>query len=386
MIDVTNKTNEDLVNALKSGDQGQAAQALAAWQKGVEDSLRADFENYQATNDVAILNKRGIHTLTSAENKFYDALAENIRDKKPMNAASVAAALPLTIIEDVIGTITQDHPLIAALNPTLVSAVTRTIEDASDAQLAVWGDITDAVTKEITASLKADDKALQKLSCFLLLSEDYLTLGPTWIDAYVREVLAEALSCGIENGAINGTGVKMPIGLIKDIHSGVTVSTETGYPDKTAVAVTSFDPKSYGALLATMAKKENGRTRKIAKVYLVVNPADYFSKVMPATTVMTAGGAYVGNVFPFPTDVIQSTEIAAGKAVIFAENEYKFNIATSVSGNLEFSDQYKFLEDFRTYKLKLLGNGKAKDNTSAIYLDISGLTPAYVTVKEVAAA
>ena len=95
MIDVTNKTNEDLVNALKSGDQGQAAQALAAWQKGVEDSLRADFENYQATNDVAILNKRGIHTLTSAENKFYDALAENIRDKKPKDGSTDVCKLTI---------------------------------------------------------------------------------------------------------------------------------------------------------------------------------------------------------------------------------------------------------------------------------------------------
>ena len=110
------------------------------------------------------------------------------------------------------------------------------------------------------------------------------------------------------------------------------------------------------------------------------------NRSMPATTVMNALGNYVGGVFPFPTEVLPSTQMAAGKAVIFAEKEYKFNIGTPTTGNLSLSDDYKFLEDFRTYKLKMFGNGKCKDNTSAIYLDISGLTQGYVPVKEIATA
>lgn len=199
-------------------------------------------------------------------------------------------------------------------------------------------------------------------------------------------MLGEALASGLEDGAINGNGLKAPIGMIKDIHFGVTVNTTTGYPDKTPVAVTSFDPKAYGALIAQMATKENGRQRAISTVTLICNPTDYLTKVMPATTVLNGLGNYVGSVFPFPTTVLQSTRVASGKAILFVPGEYVMKVATPATGNLTASDDYKFAEDQRTYKLKMLGMGKCKDNTSALYLDISGLTQGYIPVKEIATA
>ena len=83
--------------------------------------------------------------------------------------------------------------------------------------------------------------------------------------------------------------------------------------------VKSFDPKTYGELIAKMSKTESGESRVITKVILVVNPTDYFQKVMPSTTVLTASGAYVSDVFPFATEVFQSAAVAEGKAVLFVE-------------------------------------------------------------------
>ena len=44
-------------------------------------------------------------------------------------------------------------------------------------------------------------------------------------------------------------------------------------------------------------------------------------------------------------------------------------------GKIEYSDEYKFLEDYRTYKIRFLGEGRPKDNTAFKVLDISGLKP-----------
>ena len=45
------------------------------------------------------------------------------------------------------------------------------------------------------------------------------------------------------------------------------------------------------------------------------------------------------------------------------------------------SDEYKFAEDERVYKQVMYGAGRARDNTSAILLDISKLDPAYLNVE-----
>ena len=43
----------------------------------------------------------------------------------------------------------------------------------------------------------------------------------------------------------------------------------------------------------------------------------------------------------------------------------------------------KFLEDQRYYKVTGYGNGRPKDNTSFLRLDISKLAPTYLEVKQV---
>ena len=48
---------------------------------------------------------------------------------------------------------------------------------------------------------------------------------------------------------------------------------------------------------------------------------------------------------------------------------------------LTLTDDYRFLEDQRVYKLKMHGYGKAWDNTVALLLDISNLEEAYVYIK-----
>ena len=376
-----------LLASMKDGDETQVQDALKGWMEEIQNNIRADFEQYQETHDQSILDRRGIHALTSEETKFYNALIESVRDKKVLNATNAGPALPVTVVERVLESVKKDHPLINAINPTVVGTITKILKRKGKLAKAVWGEITDEIKTEIKGDLAVADLVAAKLTAFLLLSQDYIELGPTWLDAYVRQCLEEALALGIEDGVINGTGVKQPVGLIRDIHEGVSFSTTTGYPEKTPVVVKSFDPKTYGELIAKMSKTEAGESRVITKVILVVNPTDYFQKVMPATTVLNSSGAYVGDVFPFATEVFQSAAVAEGKAVLFVEKSYIFELATgNKDGEILSSDEYKFLEDFRTYKIRLLGTGIAEDNTCALLLDISDLAPLYLTVKQLPAA
>ena len=164
------------------------------------------------------------------------------------------------------------------------------------------------------------------------------------------------------------------------------VDPATGYADRDKVAMTALDPVSYGALLAKLAKIDNGRARVIESVILVVNPEDYLTKIMPATTPRATDGTYTHNVFPFPTTVIQSANMPKNEAVIGIGKRYLMATGTGKSGKIEYSDEYQFLEDNRVYLTKFYGHGQPKDNNSFALIDITNLEPTVqkvITVAEV---
>ena len=377
-----------LAAAMKSGDEKQIQEAWSEFHASVAEQVKADFAELQESKDSAVLAQRGYRQLTSKETKWYQKVIAALKTNDPkqaftaiINSDNEDDLMPTTIIEDVYKHLREEHPLLKAINFQYVGYITKWILNDHSAQKAIWGKITDEIIKEITSSFKVVDIDQNKLSAYAIIELGMLDLGPTFLDGYIRAVLAEAIFCGLEEGIVAGTGVNMPIGLKKDIHEGVSFSSTTGYPDKEKISVKSFAPAEYGALVARMAVTENGRRRKFTKVGLIVNMVDYLTKVMPATTVLNANGTYVNNLFPFPTDVYISNELEDGEAILFLENEYFMGMGGAKNGVIEYSDEYKFLEDQRVFKVKQYGAGRAFDNTSALYLDISGLDPAYITVK-----
>jgi len=84
---------------------------------------------------------------------------------------------------------------------------------------------------------------------------------------------------------------------------------------------------------------------------------------------------WVGNVFPFPTRVVQSVYVPQGEAIIGLSKRYFMGIGTGKGGKIEYSDEYHFLEDERMYLTKLYGDGKPLDSTSFMRLDITKLKP-----------
>ena len=383
-----NAVSEKLAAAMKSGDEKKIQEAWDEFHNSVAEQVKADFAELQESKDAAVLAQRGYRQLTSKETKWYQKVIEALRSTDPKQAFTAIIGsdneddlMPTTIIEDVYKHLQEEHPLLKAINFQYVGYITKWILNDHSAQNAVWGKITDEIIKEITSSFKVIDIDQNKLSAYAIIELGMLDLGPTFLDGYVRAVLSEAIMAGLEAAIVKGTGVSEPIGLIKDIHEGVSFSSTTGYPDKEKIAVKSFAPAEYGALLAQMAVTENGHKRKFTEVGLICNQVDYLTKVMPATTVMNAEGKFVNNLFPFPTTVYVSNELEDGEAVLFLKNEYFMGMGGAKNGVIEYSDEYKFLEDQRVFKVKQYGAGRAFDNTAALYLDISGLDPAYITVR-----
>lgn len=381
-----------LMEAMKSGDEAKIQEAWQGFHDSVAEQVMADFEDVKASNDAAILAQRGYRQLTSTETKWYQKVIEALKSNEPKQAFTAiigsedeADLMPTTIIDDVLKYLEDEHPILKAIQFQNVGYLTKWVRNNHAKQPAVWGKITDAITKEITSAFDVIDINQSKLSAYAIIEKGMLDLGPTFLDGYIRKCLAEAIACGLEDAIINGNGVDKPVGLTKDIHEGVSYSTSTGYPDKAAEKITDFTPASYGKVLKTLATTEKGKARKFSKVWLICNQEDYLTKVMPATTVLNSAGSYVNNLFPFPTEVIISNEVATGKAVVALLDEYFLGIGGEKNSVIEYSDEAKFIEDQRVFKIKQYAAGKAADNTSAIVLDISGVEPAYLNVKMVEA-
>lgn len=383
MLSITGLQQKDAVAALQKamtgGDEGAIQEAWLGFQQSIIDVVKQDYE--EAHGNQTILAQRGYRQLTPQETNYYNKLIEAGKSANPKQAmVGVMDIMPETIIEDVYKDLVEEHPLLNKINFVSVKYLTKWILNDHTVQTAVWGELNSAITEEVTSAFRTIEVTQCKLSAFAVIEKDMLDLGPVFLDGYIRMFLKDALLCGLEKAIVNGTGKDQPIGLTRDISENVTV-TGGVYPKKTKIAVTSFAPVDYGNLLAKMVKNEKGRNRKFDKVLLICNQSDYLSKVMPATTVLNGAGAYINNLFPFPTETVISNELEDGEAVICLPEEYFMGIGGSKEGVIEYSDELKFLEDKRVYKIKMYGMGKAYDDTVALLIDISNLDPAYITVK-----
>lgn len=382
MLTLGNLKQKDAVAALQKamvgGDETAMQEAWTGFQQSIIDAVKQDYEESQGNR--TILAQRGYRQLTPQEEGFYQKFIEASKGNNPKQAMSgIMETMPETIFEDVYKDLVENHPFLSKINFVSVKYLSRWILNDHTIQTAVWGEINSAITEEITSAFKVMELTQCKLSAFTVIEKDMLDLGPTFLDGYIRMFLKDALLCGLEQAIITGDGKNKPLGLDRDISENVTV-TGGVYPRKEKIAVKDFTPKTYGSLLAKLVKTEKGRYRKFSEVLLICNQLDYLQRIMPATTVYD-NGVYVKNLFPFTTDVTISNHLAEGEAIICLPEEYFMGIGGSKDGIIEYSDDLKFLEDKRVYKIKMHGMGKAYDNTVAILIDITDLEPAYQMVK-----
>lgn len=382
-------------SAMQEGSEQKMIACLESYSENVCAAMLQEAQSLSVAqrNDAAVLSARGVRQLTNEETAYYKALTAAMRtDVSGVKNAltDISVTMPETIIDQVMQDVKSNFELLDAIDFVNSSYMTSWIYNKQGVQTAKWGAIGSAVTKELSGAFGKISVTTCKLTAYMAISQDYLDLGAPWLDRYVRAILTEAAGTAMEAAIVNGAGnadsADCPVGMNRDLDNGSTDGSSglTTYPKKTATKVTSLDPATYGAIMAKLAKTRTGRNRKVADVILVCNPEDYFTKIMPATTYMTPSGGYVSNVLPFPTRIIQSEGCTKGEAVVGLGKQYIGLLgAGSKKGVITYDDSTQFLEDNRVYKIRLLGNGRPKDNTSFVLLDISKLAPlTYKIVQE----
>ena len=386
--DVMNITQLEIAqkisNAAKEGNTEAFEAGFQDLFQAIHDQILDEAKSLKDSADAAILAQRGVRQLTSEEKTWYSNLIESVKASGNGNAmmalTNADKTFPVTIVQQVMEDMKQSHPLLAAVDTMNVTGATKLLLNADPGEYATWGALESAITTEIDSAFKNVDLTQFKLSAWMPISIDMLELGANWLDSYIRTCLSEALAIGFENAIVTGTGKDQPIGMDRYVAADAVIVGGV-YPQKSAVEVTSFDRASYGALVALLAKNEQNKPRAVRDLILVVNPFDYFSIVLPATTILSPDGKYVNDVLPVPTQIIQSVAVTQGEAILGMGKKYFLGIGGK--RGIQFSDDYKFLEDKRYYKTVAYANGLPKDNNSFLRLDISNLTPTYLEVKEV---
>ena len=360
--------------AIKEGNEESFTQAFTDLTDTLQEAVLAESKGIVQAADNTILVGRGVRSLTSTETQYYQNIMEAMRSKNPQQALTlIDETLPKTVIDAVFEDITEAHPLLDVINFQNTGALTEIIVSVLDGRhMAVWGKLCDEITQELLSGFDTIDLTQKKLSAFIPVCKAMLEIGPEWLDRYVRAILAEAISNGLEEGIVDGNGLDEPIGMRRN--TAGALDPVTGLPALVPVVLNQITPATYGALLAGLAVGPNNLNRVVTEVLFIINPVDYFTKLMPAIMYQMPDGTWVSRV-PFPTKVIQSVHVPANEAIIGLGKRYFFGLGTGKGGKIEYSDHYHFLEDERVYLTKLYGNGKPLDAMSFKLLNISGLVP-----------
>lgn len=389
-LDLLKQKKADIVakinQAVKDGDEEAFAKAFTEYTDMLQEAVLAEAKGLIQAADNQILTGRGSRALTSEETKYYQKLIEAMKSDNPKQALSgFDAVLPETVINTVFDDITEEHPLLSRIRFDNASALIKWIYSTMDGRfLAWWGPLCDDIKKKLAAQFQQLNLEQTKLSAFVPVCKAMLDLGPAWLDRYVRTILAEAIANGLEQGIISGRGladqavdpndrIYEPIGMDRDM---TVYDPVTGFAPKAPIPVTEFTPKTYGELVSQLAVSNNNLYRPVTQLLMIVNPVDYLQKVMPATVYQRPDGSWARDILPLPTDIVQSAWVDQGKAILGLGRRYIMAIGAGTNGGrIEYSDDYKFLEDERTYLIKLYGTGRPMDNNSFIVLDIQNLEP-----------
>ena len=370
------KAMNALAEAMRGDDQEAINSAMNTFVDTVRDEMVESARNQAAAAvaDNMAMATRGTRTLTQAENAYYTDVIAACKSADPKNALEgITVAMPQTIVEQVIGTIKKNHPLLDRLNFVNTSYLTSFILNAKGAQTAGWGPIGGKITKELSGSLKKIDVTMLKLSAYTSLPLDYLDLGPNWLNDYLVETLGEAIALALEESVVDGDGNGCPIGMTRDISDSASVIGGV-YPRKEAVKLLNLKPASLGALVKLIARDpaDPTKARPVTELIFLVNPFTYWEKIFPATCYQRSDGSWARDVLSIPADIYQTTGVDETHGVLGIPMRYFIGLGVNgKTGLLSYSDEAHFLDDERLYKNKLQGNGRPMDEYAFVYVDLS---------------
>ncbi|MED3036067.1 phage major capsid protein [Bacillus thuringiensis] len=363
-----NKAKAKLTDALTNAESTEQEQTSAfenffdAMQTDVINTVRNQVNDEML--DRSILQQRGQNVLTAAETKFFNAVVQDGGFKD-------GTILPVTTQERVFEDLVKEHPLLDALGLQDLGAVTKFIY-SDPTKAYAWGELFGEIKGQVNAAFRQEQIGQLKLTAFAAIPNDMLELGPEWVERYVRTLLVESYSVGLEFGFVNGGGAvaHQPVGLMKDVNA-----TTGAVTDKKSSGTLTFAPSAFGEVVAgelyevvkALSTDEKGKSRKVVNnIVMAVNPVDAIG-VQARNTIQTANGQWV-MALPYNIQTVESEEVPVGKALFFVKGQYLAAIAGGYK--LKKFDQTLAIEDATLYTIKQFANGKPKDNKAALVYDL----------------
>ncbi|MGM0117382.1 phage major capsid protein [Enterococcus sp. AZ189] len=347
---------------------------VTAIAEDASNQVRAEYEELKNVTDNRVLEARGIPTLTAEETKFYN-------DVTKAGGFDEDLVWPETIFEKVFEDLEKDHPLLRLINFSSTVGKVKVIRSRRKG-VAVFGPLHKDLEGQLDAEFDSTEYTQLALTAFMLISNDTLDLGPRWINRYVQLSLREAVSDIWEVKIVTGTGNNEPIGLLKDLKGAVTSGV---YPDKNSAGTLTFKDaptmvKEFAKVLKTASKythyigdkDTNGEVkyRKVSgKVYLIVNPVNYYDIVARVTT-QNANGVFVSNL-PFISQdhIIESLDVPENKLIAFVDGEY--DATQSRPEKISVYKETFAMKRATLYAIDMLGNGQPTNNDAAQIYDIA---------------
>lgn len=383
MLNITDKTADakkifNAISAKEDATPEQVNNALEAYVTAIaEDAgaqVRAEYEELKNVTDNRVLEARGIPTLTAEETKFYNEVSKAGGFDKDL-------VWPETIFEKVFEDLEKDHPLLRLINFQSTVGKVKVIRSRRKG-VAVFGPLHKDLEGQLDAEFDSTEYTQLALTAFMLISNDTLDLGPRWINRYVQLSLREAVSDIWEVKIVTGTGNNEPIGLLKDLDGAVTGGV---YPDKASAGTLTFKDsatmvKEFAKVLKTASKYTHKigdndtegevKYRKVSgKVYLIVNPVNYYDIVARVTT-QNANGVFVSNL-PFISQdhIIESLDVPENKLIAFIDGEY--DATQSRPEKISVYKETFAMKRATLYAIDMLGNGQPTNNDAAQVYDIA---------------
>ena len=375
-----NKTLDEFTNALDKEDNKALAEAMVKKYDEIQANILSKFEELKDEHDAKVLASRGVRQLTNEEEKFYNALFRNDIGMSPTSGGQ--AIMPKTIIEAVFADLRENEEdnILAYIDLNNTTGATEWLVSVAENPVANWGDLCDPITRELSVGFKVVNNYVNKLSAYIPYCKSLLDLGPVWQDAYVREYLQLGLRNGLTLGAISGNGAKQPWGMAYNYD----IDTDTGTL-KSPVAITSLSRATFAPIFAQMSINPMGRRRALRDLIFITDPESYYEYLFPNEVYQDLNGVEHSRLERLGMrKCICETGLTKGQAIVGLPRRYFMQVAakTGVNGEIEFSDDYLFLDDKRVYKGKLYADGFAKDNNAFFLLDITGLSDgAFAEVK-----
>lgn len=346
--EILNKTEDKVDGIIQAIDTLNNAKYAGLIEEIQEQATKAE-------SDKSYAKKLGLRALSKEEKNFYDQL----KDIKNAVTGKQINMIPTSIIDLTLENIRQESTILEDINFAPADVKNWIIGEKTGT--FGWGELSEALTKELTAEIDGLITDVNKLYAVLVIPKGIRELSYEFIDKYFMAILQEALNDGLEYGYFQGNGKKQPIGIYKQINS---VNEDGTHKDKTVNKnLVNFTPRG---LANAKEYLTNDGKRTLTELVIYCNPSDKANYVDPA--IYNDRGELISSLKNLK--VKDSAQNPQGKAALAIPKKYVMGLTNF--GINEYKET-KALDDADVLIGKGYANGRAVDDKIAFVFDVTKL-------------